>query len=76
MSLPRHFRTVDPHGRLLGALSDVQADYARSLIERTGSPVTYLSLPRMGHSMHGQDPALFANTLLGWAATFPATAEK
>jgi pimeloyl-ACP methyl ester carboxylesterase len=64
-----HFRTVDAQGRLLGAISDVQAEHARALIEQTGSPLTYQSFPRMGHSMHGQDPGLFTKTLVDWAAT-------
>ena len=71
--ITHHFRMVDGQGRLLGALSDVQAEYARALIEKTGSPVTYLSFPRMGHSMHGQDPELFTKTLVDWAMTLPST---
>jgi pimeloyl-ACP methyl ester carboxylesterase len=63
-----HFRAVDAQGYLLGAIADVQAEYARSLIEEAGSPVTYLSFPRIGHSMHGQDPALFTKTLVDWAS--------
>jgi pimeloyl-ACP methyl ester carboxylesterase len=66
-----HFRMVDAHGRLLGAIADVQAEYARKLIQETGSPFTYLSFPRVGHSMHGQDPGLFTKTLVEWAATLP-----
>lgn len=64
-----HFRMVNDGGMLLGACADVQAAHARSLIERAGVPVTYASFPKMGHSMHGQDPALFAKTLIDWAAT-------
>jgi pimeloyl-ACP methyl ester carboxylesterase len=71
--ITHHFRMVDGQGRLLGALSDVQAEYARALVEKTGSPVTYLSFPRMGHSMHGQDPELFTKTLVDWAMTLPVT---
>jgi hypothetical protein len=33
--------------------------------------VTYQSFPKMGHSMHGQDPELFAKTVVEWAATLP-----
>ena len=69
--ITHHFRMVDDQGRLLGALSDLQAAYARELIEKTGSPVSYLSFPRMGHSMHGRDPELFVRTLVDWAATLP-----
>jgi pimeloyl-ACP methyl ester carboxylesterase len=49
----------------------VQAEYARGLIEKAGNPVTYLSFPSMGHSMHGQDPELFAKTVVDWATTLP-----
>ena len=71
--ITHHFRMIDGQGRLLGALADIQAEYARALIEKTGNPVTYQSFPRMGHSMHGQDPALFTKTLLDWATTLPVT---
>ena len=30
------------------------------------------SFPTMGHSMHGQDPQLFVDTLLDWTAALPA----
>ena len=29
------------------------------------------SFPEMGHSMHGQDPKLFTDTLVEWAKTLP-----
>lgn len=67
-----HFRTVDAHGRLFGAISDVQAEYVRETIERTGSRLTYVSFPRTGHSLHGQDPQLFTKTLVDWVTTLPA----
>jgi hypothetical protein len=38
---------------------------------RITQPVTYLSCPATGHSMHGQDPELFTKTLVEWAATLP-----
>jgi pimeloyl-ACP methyl ester carboxylesterase len=66
-----HFRMVNESGFLLGAISDGQAKYACQLIEAAGQPVDYRSFPAMGHSMHGQDPALFASTLLEWATTLP-----
>jgi pimeloyl-ACP methyl ester carboxylesterase len=69
--MTHHFRMIDGKGRLLGALADVQAEYARGLIEKAGNPVTYLSFPSMGHSMHGQDPELFAKTVVDWATTLP-----
>jgi len=63
-----HFRRVDEgSGVLMGAISDVQAARARILIEAAGQSFDYRSFPTMGHSMHGQDPALFAATLTEWA---------
>jgi pimeloyl-ACP methyl ester carboxylesterase len=70
-----HFRTIDAEGRLIGAISDLQAERACAIIEATGHPLVYKSFPRMGHSMHGQDPALFTETLVEWAATLPAEAQ-
>jgi len=70
--LTHHFRRVDEGtGALMGALSDLQAAHARALIAGTGTPVDYQSFPTVGHSMHGQDPRLFAKTLARWATTLP-----
>jgi pimeloyl-ACP methyl ester carboxylesterase len=70
--LTHHFRVVDEtKGRLIGALSDLQAARARELISAAGQPVDYRSFPTMDHSMHGQDPKLFTDTLVDWAATLP-----
>ena len=70
--LTHHFRVVDEaKGRLIGALSDLQAARARELISAAGQPVDYRSFPTMGHSMHGQDPKLFTDTLVDWAARLP-----
>jgi pimeloyl-ACP methyl ester carboxylesterase len=63
-----HFRRVDEKtGLLMGALSDGQAARVRELLEKAGVTCTYKSFPTMGHSMHGQDPELFAATLAEWA---------
>lgn len=67
-----HFRVVNDEGWLIGASSDVQAQRAIALITAAGQEVTYKSFPQMGHSMHGQDPELFANTLTEWARGLPA----
>jgi pimeloyl-ACP methyl ester carboxylesterase len=68
--LTHHFRTINEQtGTLLGALSDLQANRVRDLLSGAGVCVDYLSFPQMGHSMHGQDPALFAKTVVDWAAT-------
>ena len=70
--LTHHFRRVDEAtGDLMGALSDLQAAHARALIATTGNPVDYRSFPTMGHSLHGQDPRLFTDTLADWATRLP-----
>jgi pimeloyl-ACP methyl ester carboxylesterase len=66
-----HYRNIDEQGRLIGAISDVQAEQACALIRATGQPLTYKSFPRMSHSMHGEDPELFAETLVEWSLTLP-----
>jgi pimeloyl-ACP methyl ester carboxylesterase len=67
-----HFRMIDEAGLLRGAISDLQAGRVRELIEGAGQVFDYRSFPTMGHSMHGQDPKLFAETLSGWARGLPA----
>jgi pimeloyl-ACP methyl ester carboxylesterase len=67
-----HFRHIDEAtGLLMGAISDVQAARVRALIEEAGQPFDYRSFPAMGHSMHGQDPQLYAKTLTEWAFALP-----
>jgi pimeloyl-ACP methyl ester carboxylesterase len=67
-----HFRKVDPEtGRLSGAISDLQASRVRELVTEAGQKIDYQSFPAMAHSMHGQDPALFASTVAGWALQLP-----
>lgn len=68
--LTHHFRRVDHDtGVLMGAMSDLQAARVRSLIETAGARCDFRSHPQMGHSMHGQEPALFATTLGEWCHT-------
>jgi pimeloyl-ACP methyl ester carboxylesterase len=68
-----HFRKVDPEsGCLMGAQSDLQAHRVVELLAEAGVPVDYRSFDRMGHSMHGQDPSLFAATVIDWASKQPA----
>jgi pimeloyl-ACP methyl ester carboxylesterase len=63
-----HFRRVDEEtGALMGALSDLQAKRVLELLGEAGVPVDYRSFETMGHSMHGQDPRLFTDTLAEWA---------
>jgi len=65
-----HMRMVDDStGFLMGAISDLQADRARQLISDAGQSFDYQSFPTMGHSMHGQDPKLFCDTLVTWAGS-------
>jgi pimeloyl-ACP methyl ester carboxylesterase len=67
--LTHHFHRVDEAtGLLMGALSDLQAQRALQLLDEAGVPVDYRSFERMGHSLHGQDPRLFTDTLVDWAA--------
>jgi pimeloyl-ACP methyl ester carboxylesterase len=67
--LTHHFRRLDEQtGALMGAMSDVQARRVLELLKEAGVSVEYRSFETMGHSMHGQDPRLFAETLLSWAA--------
>lgn len=56
-------------GTLMGALSDLGAARAREIVSAAGQPIEYRSFPAMGHSMHGQDPALFTKTVADWSAT-------
>ena len=66
--LTHHFRVIDEAtGSLLGAMSDLQAERVRDLVSGAGNPVEYVSLPTMGHSLHGQDPRLYTDTITTWA---------
>jgi len=47
-------------GHLLGAASDVQAKRVCELVAQTGNSIEYKSFPRTPHSMHGEDPKVFA----------------
>jgi len=65
--LTHHFRTTLPDtGGLIGALSDIQVERVCELVRSAGQTVDYRSFPQMGHSMHGQDPKLFTETLVDW----------
>ncbi len=67
-----HFRKINPvNGALMGAVSDQQVNEARRLIEGAGQRFEYRSFPEMGHSLHGQDPALYAATLRAWTQSLP-----
>ena len=65
-----HFRRVDADsGQLFGALSDLQAERAKVLLAQAGVAVDYRSFERMGHSMHGEDPQLFTETVVDWVSS-------
>jgi pimeloyl-ACP methyl ester carboxylesterase len=67
-----HFRKINAvNGALMGAVSDQQVNEARRLIEGAGQRFECHSFPEMGHSMHGQDPALYAATLRAWTQSLP-----
>jgi pimeloyl-ACP methyl ester carboxylesterase len=67
-----HFRVIDEERMLLmGAISDPQAKRVRELVEAAGQAFDYRSFPSMGHSMHGQDPQLFATTIVVWYESLP-----
>ena len=66
-----HLRHVDETtGLLMGASSDTQAARVRQILTDGGVAVDYRSFEAIGHSMHGQDPQLFVDTLLDWSATY------
>jgi pimeloyl-ACP methyl ester carboxylesterase len=54
---------------LMGAVSDLQVDQARRLIETAGQRFEYHSYPEAGHFLHAENPALYADTLLAWTKT-------
>jgi pimeloyl-ACP methyl ester carboxylesterase len=65
--LTQHMRIVDEaSGFLLGAMSDQQAQQVQDLLAGAGVAVDYRSFPDVGHSMHGDRPELYAETLLDW----------
>ncbi len=65
-----HFRAVDGvTGGVIGASTDQQAERACELVTNAGQKIDYRSFPTMAHSMHGQDPVLFADLLTEWAGS-------
>ncbi|KAK2595991.1 hypothetical protein N8I77_013503 [Diaporthe amygdali] len=65
--LTHHYRRVDPHsGGLAGAISDVQVEHVKNLVEGGGNSFSYRSFPQMPHSMHGHDPACYVATVTAW----------
>jgi len=65
--LTHHLRVVnDDNGFLFGAMSDQQAERVQALLTEAGVAVTYRSFPDCGHSMHGDEPELYVETLRDW----------
>jgi hypothetical protein len=65
-----HFRYIDPvSGNLIGAISDLQVQHVRRLVEGTGNSFTCLSFPDHPHSMHGHDPVTYVRTITEWLAS-------
>jgi pimeloyl-ACP methyl ester carboxylesterase len=68
--LTHHMRIVDDaSGFLLGAMTDQQAQRVRELLTESGTAVDYRSFPEVGHSMHGDRPELYAETLRDWVGS-------
>lgn len=63
-----HFRHVDENGSLLGAASDLQAKRICELVTGAGQSIDYRSFPQMPHAMHGENPKLFTQLLVEFAA--------
>ena len=54
----------------MGAISDLQVARVRELVTERGSAVRVRrASPTSPHSMHGADPQLYVDTLVGWAST-------
>ena len=68
-----HGRTINPKtGMLIGALSDLQAQQVKTLVEGAGQKFEYVSLPDAAHAMHQADPERFVGVLRPWAMKLPA----
>jgi pimeloyl-ACP methyl ester carboxylesterase len=68
--LTHHMRTIDEaSGRLMGAMSELQAQRAQELLRDAGVTVDYRSFPNVGHQMHALEPDLYVDTLVEWVGT-------
>jgi pimeloyl-ACP methyl ester carboxylesterase len=71
--LTHHMRiTDDASGFLFGAMSDQQAQRVQDLLAGAGVHVQYRSFPDVGHSMHGDKPDLYVETLFDWVTSITA----
>ena len=53
-------------------MSDQQAQRVQDILRAAGVPVEYRSFPDVGHSMHGDQPDLYVDTLLDWVKSLDA----
>lgn len=65
--------THEPTGALMGAISDLQVDRVRQLVNSAGQRFDLHSLPDVPHSLHGSDPRRYADLLIGWVDDLVAT---
>ena len=74
MLLTHHLRIVDDAtGFLLGAMTDQQAAAGAGPPHAARAcTVEYRSFPDVGHSMHGDEPDLYVDTLLDWVKSLDA----
>lgn len=61
-------------GNLIGAISGPQVEQVKRLVTAAGQPFVYKSFPETPHSMHGDDPSLYARTVIEWASSLPKEA--
>jgi pimeloyl-ACP methyl ester carboxylesterase len=65
-----HSRYIDPvSGNLIGAISDLQVQHVRHLVEGTGNSFKCVSFPDQPHSMHGNDPVTYVRTVTEWLSS-------
>jgi pimeloyl-ACP methyl ester carboxylesterase len=70
--LTHHMHVVDDStGRLLGAMSDVQAARVQALLQEAGVSVTYRSFPTSMHQMHATEPDVYVDALVEWVDSLP-----
>jgi pimeloyl-ACP methyl ester carboxylesterase len=62
----------DASGFLFGAMTDQQAQRVQALLAGAGVTVDYRSFPDVGHSMHGDRPDLYVETLRDWVRSIGA----
>ena len=71
--LTHHGRRVDDNtGRLVGALTDLQARRAGEIVKAAGQRFDYVSLPDAAHAMHAAQPERFATVVRDWIKALPA----